>query len=206
MKNLFLACVLFLWSGQSFAQPSDDLRTLAEWLTGSFSSEKQAKENADYRNIVLHATEIWPDANRKFIWIYVEQATAENPDKPYRQRIYKLEQPLEDVFSSTIYSLPQPEAYVGAWETPILFDNLKPSDLMERSGCAVYLKYDGLANFDGSTDGKSCQSDFKGAEYATSEVLVTQNQIVSWDRGFDANDKQVWGAERGGYVFDRQED
>jgi hypothetical protein len=25
--------------------------------------------------------------------------------------------------------------------------------------------------------------------------------ILSWDRGFDANGNQVWGAEKGGYIF-----
>jgi hypothetical protein len=26
-------------------------------------------------------------------------------------------------------------------------------------------------------------------------------KIVSWDRGFDASGAQVWGAEKGGYIF-----
>jgi len=33
------------------------------------------------------------------------------------------------------------------------------------------------------------------------EVVITETQMVSWDRGFDAGGKQVWGAEKGGYVF-----
>jgi hypothetical protein len=27
--------------------------------------------------------------------------------------------------------------------------------------------------------------------------------MISWDRGFDADGNQVWGAEGGGYVFHR---
>jgi hypothetical protein len=25
--------------------------------------------------------------------------------------------------------------------------------------------------------------------------------LASWDRGFDSTDNQVWGAEKGGYIF-----
>jgi CpeT protein len=25
--------------------------------------------------------------------------------------------------------------------------------------------------------------------------------LLSWDRGWDVNGKQVWGAEKGGYIF-----
>jgi hypothetical protein len=41
----------------------------------------------------------------------------------------------------------------------------------------------------------------RGASYATSEVVITDEQLLSWDRGWDANGKQVWGAETGGYIF-----
>jgi hypothetical protein len=29
--------------------------------------------------------------------------------------------------------------------------------------------------------------------------------IISWDRGFDKDDNQVWGAINGGYIFDKIE-
>jgi hypothetical protein len=40
-----------------------------------------------------------------------------------------------------------------------------------------------------------------GAVYATSEVTVTPEALISWDRGFGAAGEQVWGAVTGGYVF-----
>jgi hypothetical protein len=51
--------------------------------------------------------------------------------------------------------------------------------------------------------GKGCGSTLNGASYATSEVLLESTLLLSWDRGFDARDQQVWGATAGGYVFDR---
>ncbi len=37
--------------------------------------------------------------------------------------------------------------------------------------------------------------------YTTSEVVLSSDRMVSWDRGWDAEGKQAWGAEKGGYVF-----
>jgi len=39
------------------------------------------------------------------------------------------------------------------------------------------------------------------AQYATSEVQIYPNRIVSWDRGFDSEGKQVRGAVKSGYIF-----
>ena len=53
----------------------------------------------------------------------------------------------------------------------------------------------------GGTDGKSCPSDLRGAKYATTKITMKKGELISWDQGFDANDKQVWGATKGGYIF-----
>ena len=31
------------------------------------------------------------------------------------------------------------------------------------------------------------------------------NKLVSWDRGWNAEHEQVWGSEKGGYIFDKIE-
>jgi hypothetical protein len=31
--------------------------------------------------------------------------------------------------------------------------------------------------------------------------MLQEDMMVSWDRGWNADDKQVWGAEKGGYEF-----
>jgi hypothetical protein len=41
----------------------------------------------------------------------------------------------------------------------------------------------------------------RGANYASSKVTITQNSIVSWDQGFDKDDKQVWSASKSGCIF-----
>ena len=59
--------------------------------------------------------------------------------------------------------------------------------------------------FSGSTPGKQCLSSLRGATYATSKVTVGKKGIISWDQGWDAMDKQVWGAKKGGYDFVKKE-
>jgi hypothetical protein len=60
-------------------------------------------------------------------------------------------------------------------------------------------------HFFGSTHGTACTSELRGASYATSEVKIYRDRIVSWDRGYSSDNAQVWGATKGGYVFLRQE-
>jgi hypothetical protein len=48
---------------------------------------------------------------------------------------------------------------------------------------------------------RDCKSSLHGVVYATSQVRITEAELYSWDRGFDAEGNQVWGAEGGSYVF-----
>jgi len=57
--------------------------------------------------------------------------------------------------------------------------------------------------FAGSTLSRMCGSSLRGATWASSEVVITADGMVSWDRGWDDTGAQVWGAEKAGYRFDR---
>lgn len=180
---------------------SDGVATLAEWLTGAFSSAAQAATDEAFFDIRLHMAPIWSDRDDG-PWLYVEQAVATAQDRPYRQRVYRLREIEPGLFESAVYTLPDPDAAIGAWEAPGRLDGLSPADLEARTGCSILMRRLGDA-FVGSTLGTLCPSELRGARYATSEVRVTRDRLVSWDRGFDAAGTQVWGARTGGYVFDR---
>jgi hypothetical protein len=148
--------------------------------------------------------QIWTDRDDAS-WIYVEQAAASSLDEPYRQRIYRLTLNEMRTAVSAVYELPDdPLKYAGAWRDPSRFSDLDPDELVLREGCQVVLNRSGKSEWSGSTVGKNCKSTLRGASYATSEVTVSPHGIRSWDRGYDASDAQVWGAEKGAYVFDRQ--
>jgi hypothetical protein len=181
---------------------ASDLQILSEWMTGSFSSRAQADADPDYYEITLKMVHIWRDRTDG-IWLYVEQAMAGKP--PYRQRIYHVTQISEGVCQSAVFSFDDPLKYAGDWEKSNPLSELTPENLTAKSGCEIILKRNG-DRFVGNTLGKECASDLRGAAYASSEVEITKARLVSWDRGFDTKGKQVWGAEKGGYVFDKLKD
>lgn len=199
--QIVLACAFAIATSPSYAQEelSEGMEKLIEWMTGEFDSSQQAASDTAYMDISLKMSRIWPDKPNG-AWIYVEQAVSATPDKPYRQRIYFLSELEEDRYTSDIYMLKDEGAAVGAWKNPSLLDELTPFDLLHRKGCTVFLFYDGF-QFSGSTNDKSCASDLRGATYATSEVIITADELRSWDRGYNGADEQVWGAENGHYKF-----
>ena len=181
-----------------------DYKELCSWMTGSFNSTQQAKDDTAFYDINLEMYPIWEGETEDY-WLYVEQALSSKKEKPYRQRIYQITQVDSVTFTSYIYTLPNPDEYIGSWTKPDLFKDLILADSLKREGCEVVLKKE-VNHYVGETGEGTCSSTLQGAKYATSEVTVTPKSIISWDRGYDKKDKQVWGAEKGGYIFQRVED
>lgn len=200
MRAIRLIVLAMLISGLAPVVEAGALEKLTKWMSGSFSSAAQAAEDDSYFDIRLEMVPIWT-ARTDGKWLYVEQAAASNLDRPYRQRIYHVTLDDDGRFRSTVYELPEPLSLAGAWREPSRFDALGPDDLTLREGCAVILARESRKRFSGSTVEKECKSSLRGASYATSKVTVTRKAIESWDQGFDAGDTQVWGAEKGPYVF-----
>lgn len=203
---LFAVFVLIAGCGKpaESTSPSTASRVdeLVSWMTGSFSSAKQAADDPSYFDIRLEMARIWTD-REDGAWFYVEQAVAAARERPYRQRVYRVTHVGDDVYESRVYELADAKAAIGAWKLDAPLADLAPEDLVERDGASIYLRDRG-EHFEGSTLGRMCKSTFQGASYATSEVTVHSDRLVSWDRGYDDDGKQVWGAEKAGYIFVRE--
>lgn len=198
----FVALALAALLSPVAAAADSELELLSHWMTGSFSSEAQATEDADFHHIVLHMVRIWPDSPDG-VWLYVEQAAAEASDRPYRQRVYHLRRVGEDVFASSVFTFAEPLTRAGAWQQESPLADLSPADLEERDGCTIYLKRRADGAFEGSTLGRLCTSTLRGSTWASSEVVIKADGLVSWDRGWGDAGEQIWGAEKAGYRFDR---
>ena len=177
-----------------------ELESLYALMQGSFNSKKQALQDSTYYNISLHMYPIWQDRGH---YLYVEQALNSIQNKPYRQRIYELKRVSESTISSAVYTLPNDSLYIGKYDTPEAFNKLTIDSLELREGCSVILQKISENVYKGSTGENTCTSSLRGASYATSEVSISSDKIESWDRGFDEKGNHIWGAERGGYVFDK---
>ena len=141
----------------------------------------------------------------EYYWLYVEQAMATNENKPYRQRVYRLSKVNDTTIESRVYTIKNGENYFGDWKLENPLANLTIDSLEERKGCSIFLNKINKSEFSGSTNKTDCESSLKGATYATSFVNIYTDMIISWDRGFDKGDNQVWGAINGGYIFDKIE-
>ncbi len=186
-----------------------DVSEATALMTGAFTSYEQSRRDPEYFEIQLHMTPIWPERSSPNVrWLYVEQAMSEALDKPYRQRIYRVTNgSLPSTVVSEVYELPGGPAgaarYAGMWRTPEAFALLNASQLSKREGCEVHLRRIGKNVFEGGTEGSLCESKLRGATYATSIVQMNKDGLTTWDQGFDAAGKQVWGAVKGPYEFRR---
>jgi CpeT protein len=220
MKSMMIAGLVCAVVGVSGCArgPTAEQRATSErermvaMMVGSFSSAEQAKVDPEnYRDIRLHMARIWPERTDG-AWLYVEQAAATALDKPYRQRVYRVHaEPAavgggEVVVVSEVFVLPGDAVrFAGAWREPAKLAGVTPEQLTLKDGCAMLMQARPDGTFVGGTQGTLCASELRGAKYATSEATITPTGLRTWDRGFDADGKQVWGATAGGYEFRRVE-
>ncbi len=182
-------------------RPEDLRQQLAEALVGRFDSSAQSHADEDYRDVTLTTCRVDAPALGDQV-LYVEQAITETLAEPYRQRVYVLEPEGADGLVSRVYALQDPAGAVGACaqDEPM---TLVAEAVEEREGCAVHLTWQhGL--FVGSTRGDACSSGLRGARYATSQVVVTADRLLSWDQGWSEPGEQAWGATDGPYRFERR--
>ncbi len=198
---LFLLPALFSF-GQAKKISEKDLKKLVKTMAGEFSSEEQSKADTSYFDIKLRMKPIWTESQDGY-WLYVEQAIASAEQKPYRQRVYHVYKQDDTTIVSKVFEMKSPKNYIGGWNDAAKLQPLTQDSLIDRQGCAISLHKTGK-NFTGSTPGKECLSSLRGATYATSEVTVYTDKLISWDRGWNKDDKQMWGAEKGGYIFIRK--
>jgi hypothetical protein len=178
---------------------------VASLLTGTFDSTAQAVANPDgFRAVRLVSVRV-PGSRlgSGAPVLYLEQALVPTPHKPYRQRFYRIEETADGGVVSRVFEPKEPVAVSGKWRDPSDLALYGAGDVTERIGCAVRLKKT-AEGWEGGTEGTSCPSALSGARYATSRVRLAEGRMESWDRGYDLEDRQVWGAKEGPYVFERR--
>ena len=200
LAQLFIFSFIFTFS-QAKKIKEKDVKKLFKIMAGEFSSEEQSKSDTDYFHIKLRMKPIWTESTDGY-WLYVEQAIATAELKPYRQRVYHIYLQDDTTVVSKVYELKTPKIYAGGWKNVSILQPLTKDSLLDRQCCSIYLHKIGK-NYTGATPGKECLSTLRGAAYATSEVIIYKDKLISWDRGWNNENKQMWGAEKGGYIFIR---
>lgn len=177
-----------------------ELEELVTIMAGNYSSSRQAGRDTTYSDYTRRLVPIWSE--REGYWLYSEQSLSDSLENPLNQYIYRLSRENDSLLRSDVYTFPNAEIWIGKWEAPEFFDRLLLETIALRRGCEViFQKVDD--KFVGKTVGKNCPNDLLGAVYTTTEIEISKNRMISWERGFNENDSLMWGSQKGGYVFDK---
>jgi hypothetical protein len=181
--------------------------SIARRLAGSYSSEAQSRLDPDYFDVRCEIVPFWK-GRPGFGWLYVEGSVPGLQEAPYRQTVYRLgDDPSiphdERRFELRAYAVVDPRRVAGAALDPVRLEALTDADLAPQPGCSIVLVRGDDDTFTGGTRGRACPGSAPGVAYVTSEWTVGRDGLTRWDRGFDAEGRQVWGATKGPYVLRR---
>lgn len=179
---------------------SEDIDGLLSKLSGRFVATGMTEDSVEYE-MVRYATPIW--LTKEGDYLYVEQGSSDTPAQPEQQRIYKVLKDNSGGFEIKVYTLVEPEKFVGKWAEPEFFWPLNESIMEAEVGCSIYLIQHGDGSFSGSTRMDHCKNSTDGAAYLSSTLKIREDNIRIWDQGFNAAKQQVWGLKMLGYQFVR---
>lgn len=183
----------------AIALPPANVTEVAEHLIGEMDTSAQAAQITEIPNVRMTTCEVTVEGiNGQFL--YQEQALVRNLSEPYRQRFLRLT--LVDngkTVESHAYKPQTPDTWIGLCQKP-QGDRVVEGDRLTDANCSVYL-VPWLDLYIGHTQAGGCPADFRGAVTITNTVLLHDRGMNTWDRGFNAQGEQVWGAESRPYQF-----
>jgi len=172
---------------------SQNIKRYTKSISGVFWTKEQHSKDSTFDNVIVRTNLIRIDSDGTY-WVYTEQGEFENYI-PYRKRVYELKL-VEDVIHQRIYYIKN--------ETNFSYLNYKSitnDDIFLKEGCDIQIRYNGRGVYNGSTDGNGCVATFRGSSYVTTDFWVKRNQVGSWERGWSNDGDQVWGSQRGYYIY-----
>lgn len=172
---------------------------VATHLVGIMETSAQAATNPDAPSVRMTTCRVRVEA-RDSVFLYQEQALTQRLQKPYRQRFLQLApSAAENSIESKAFKPLDPQRWIGLCDRAEEQRILQPSDLIE-AGCSVFLVPVNQI-YVGNTQAGGCATNFRGAVRITNTVFLHAAGMDTWDRGFDAQGNQVWGAKDQSYQF-----
>ncbi|MBO3458033.1 chromophore lyase CpcT/CpeT [Aetokthonos hydrillicola Thurmond2011] len=177
--------------------------TLAYWLAGEFSNQKQSFADAkNYAHIHVFFRPL-PWAFFSGIGFYSEQAYDYDLWRPYRQGVHRFVDQGDQIYVEN-YSLKDPILYAGSGRELSILKTIKPDCIERRYNCSMIFRWEENL-FRGNVEGNCCLIEKYGKQtYLVSDVELTETTFVSLDRGLDVtNHEQVWGSTVGPLRFEK---
>lgn len=182
-----------------YALPQADVDAVAQHLIGIMDTAAQAAQSTDIPSVrMITCTVTVEGTDGRFL--YQEQALKRNLNQPYRQRFLRLSLSEDgETVESRTYKPKNPETWIGLCEQA-RNERIIGRDRITDANCSVYLvPWHDL--YIGHTQPGGCSADFRGAVRVTNTIVLHQAGMNTWDRGFNAQGEQVWGAESHPYQF-----
>lgn len=199
---------------------SPELVALAHYLCGEFDNREQAiAEPARFVHLRLWQRPICL-FREDSITLFAEQANTLNLEKPYRQRVMRLQQvqsstdqDLIDIIQVQYYMPKSPGAVQGSGANLTLLQKLTPEQIDLLPGCTLQVKVENLglqgyyftaALLPGARCCFTYQDEIRQVALG---FEATPELFLSYDKGVDPTTGQVlWGAVWGAYEFTKRQD
>jgi CpeT protein len=183
-----------------------DLITLAQWMAGGFSNQKQAFANSvQYAHIHVFFRPL-PFEFFSGIGFYSEQVYDYDLWSPYRQGVHRCVDHGDHIYIEN-FALQDPIRYAGAAREVAILRTITPDCLERRYHCSMVFRRNG-DRFLGSVEpGNQCLIEKNGCStYLVSYVEITETTWNSLDQGMDIQTHQrVWGSEFGPLRFEKRQ-
>ena len=188
---------------KNYSSKADLMIALARTLAGDFSNKKQADQSpTNYAHIRVFFRPL-PFDFFGGIGFYSEQVYDYDLWSPYRQGVHRFVQQDEVIYVEN-YALNDGMLYAGAGRNKDILKTITRDAIERRYNCSMIFQEDG-SMFRGRVEGNCCLIERDGRQtYLVSDVELTENTFVSWDRGMDINThEQVWGSAVGPLKFEK---
>ncbi|MBW4694649.1 MAG: chromophore lyase CpcT/CpeT [Lyngbya sp. HA4199-MV5] len=183
------------------------VEAVAARLEGVMSTAVQSKINAKISNVRMTTCRVMVTVGNgasqsKTIVLYQEQALAKELTNPYRQRFLELSaSPISQSVRSRSFKPAKPAAWVNFCNKAANDRAVNAQDIGSVV-CNVFLRPSGN-NYVGNTPADGCPANVRGAVRIKNHIVLQPDGMNTWDQGFDAAGKQVWGAKAEAYQFRR---
>jgi hypothetical protein len=170
---------------------------VAGWMSGTFSSLKQAGKDADFKNVAVRSCGVTvtnlPEDMADRVFVY--QSHFVFGERPYLHRVAAISDRAPDGVELDFFTIGNEAAFVD------LCDQAAPTvdwkDLGEMRCTHPLVKTGG--HYVGEARCSSTMSD-----YALHTAMIKDQGYTIWSRGYDADGKKVWGA-KSAYSFERDD-
>lgn len=189
------------------ALPDQQVAEVTKLLVGTMDTTAQARANPQAPSVRMTTCQIQvvgavdrPQA----VFLYQEQALTDQLTQPYRQRFLEIAAvQMESALRvrSLTFRPPHPDQWIGLCAQPPAQRVVQVNELGQPV-CSVLLRPQ-AGGYWGETPAEGCPTSVRGAVRITNQVELFPAGMNTWDRGFDRQGQQVWGAESEAYQFRR---